>query len=147
MVISCWISISSISLSRVLKIWEFIRMQDSAVFYYSRSTKTNNIPSGCMPISRDVVSLLSGPALLYKRSIIVATDCYFEAPYSESLIMIRLRWEEKKKKIAIIITIILSFLYMSDDSNGDKYMYERTLPSFNFLNVLFLFLFYILVHL
>jgi len=40
---------------------------------------------------QEILSLLSGPALLYKKDIVICTHTYFDIPYSDFLHIVRLK--------------------------------------------------------
>lgn len=68
-----------------------MRNHDPAVFYYAPSVnERTSAPVGLPIVTADVVEHLVGPALLYKRRIIVCTHKYNTIPNGEFLTVVRL---------------------------------------------------------
>lgn len=73
------------------QIWNYVRSHDPAVFYYAPTTSDRtSAPVGLAIVTADEIRHLNGPALLYKRRIVVCTHRYTAVPNSEALIIVRL---------------------------------------------------------
>lgn len=76
----------------MFQIWQYVREHDPAIFYYAPNDNDRTLAPVGLPIVRaDEISHLVGPALLYKRRIIVCTHKYSDMPNSDSLIVVRLQ--------------------------------------------------------
>lgn len=76
----------------LFQIWQYVREHDPAIFYYAPNDSDRTLaPAGLPIVTANEISHLMGPALLYKRRIIVCTHKYNDIPNSESLILVRLQ--------------------------------------------------------
>lgn len=74
------------------QIWRYVREHDPAIFYYAPNDSDRTLaPAGLPAVTADVIEHLVGPALLYKRRIIVCTHRYSDVPNSQALIVVRLQ--------------------------------------------------------
>lgn len=84
-------AVVSILTVRLFQIWQYVREHDPAIFYYAPNHSDRNLaPVGLPIVTANELGHLMGPALLYRRRIIVCTHKYYDIPNSESLIVVRL---------------------------------------------------------
>ena len=76
------------------QIYEYIRTSDIARFYYSVfASDASRAPPNYMIIprhARKMLHLLTGPAILYRKKIIIATHCYNNIPHDNVIVLVRL---------------------------------------------------------
>lgn len=79
----------------LLQIYNYIRSHkdgEPIVFYYaSTCDQQNRCPDGVKMIKEEeILTILSGPAVLYKKDIVVCTYSYNDLPCEDSVIVVRL---------------------------------------------------------
>lgn len=85
-------AVGSILTVCLFQIWQYVREHDPAIFYYAPNDSDRTLaPAGLPIVTANEISHLMGPALLYKRRIIVCTHKYNDIPNSEPLILVRLQ--------------------------------------------------------
>lgn len=73
------------------QIWDYIYSHNPAVFYYAtRSDRISPHPS-IPTVDARALMLLSGPAMQYRRDIIVCTHSSYDLPIGTSIHVVRLR--------------------------------------------------------
>lgn len=78
-------------LIRLFQIWEYLRTVDHPVFYYTSQRSDSRAPPGSLVVTNlELLSWLSGPALIYRKDIIVCTHTYHDIPNADFLNVVRL---------------------------------------------------------
>lgn len=74
-----------------LQIWEYVRTTDHPVFYYTSQRSDPRAPTGSVIVTDlELLSWLSGPALLFRKDIVVCTHTFHDIPNGDFLHVVRL---------------------------------------------------------